>query len=317
MVPSGRLSKFARPGSRPAAAPGTSAQRWHSRLLLHLAGALLEEGAHAFLGRLVALRDRGTSATRRTGRRSATGRRCAAAPAPPRSSTAARCRQSWRPARSPWRSPCRRPPRTATGRGARPPASSTRPVSIMSVMVAADQPRHARRTAAADEDAALAFRQAVAECSRRRGCGGARQLQPAADHRATAAPPPPARDRTGWRPSRRASCAVHDAATLRSVSSEIEPGAEMLARAAPAPPPLDLRRQRDERAVRLRDQRVVDGVALGRPVQPDVRDGAGELDRQQVERGERAGGGGRSSGSWWVSRIWFEVLTSSRHLPMG
>jgi hypothetical protein len=63
---------------------------------------------------------------------------------------------------------------------------------------------------------------------------------------------------------------------------EVEAGAEVLALPAQHRHP-DLRRQVGEGGVDLPDQRVADGVALGRAVQPHMRDRAVEGDAKQVE----------------------------------
>ena len=71
---------------------------------------------------------------------------------------------------------------------------------------------------------------------------------------------------------------------------QVEPGAEMLALAAQHHRP-HFGRQVDEGGLQLRDQGVVDGVALGRAHQPHMRQRDSQLDAQQVQRGEQAGGG--------------------------
>ena len=72
----------------------------------------------------------------------------------------------------------------------------------------ADQARHAHRAAAADEDAALAFGQAVVgRCPRRRGCGSSTPARARRRPPRRAARRPPARGRTGSRRTRHATCA--------------------------------------------------------------------------------------------------------------
>ena len=44
--------------------------------------------------------------------------------------------------------------------------------------------------------------------------------------------------------------------------------------------------------MQLRDERVVDGVALGRPVQSDVQDRASLLEAKQVRRADGCAGSG-------------------------
>jgi len=72
---------------------------------------------------------------------------------------------------------------------------------------------------------------------------------------------------------------------------QVEPGTEMITRAA------DHHRlhrlgQVQKRGVDLADQRVADGVALGRAVQPHMGHRVGLADLQQVQRGQHAGDGG-------------------------
>ena len=159
----------------------------------------------------------------------------------------------------------------------------------------ADQARHARRAAAADEDAALAFGQAVvgaalgdADVARARRAP-ARRRPPR-----RAAPPPPARGRTAPRRTRHATCAsaARLRATLRSDSSDRSSPAQKC-----SPSPLSTTRARrvgqvDEgRSMQLQDQRVVDGVALGRAVQAQVQHGTVALGCAAAAR-RQAGGRG-------------------------
>ena len=156
----------------------------------------------------------------------------------------------------------------------------------------ADQARDARRAAAADEEAPLAFGQAV----ERARLGDAhvargRELEAAADDRAVQH-----RDHRHLAeldllergvPRARMDDAFGDAAL--GDLGEVEAGAEVIALAAHDDRARRLR-QVDEGGVQLRDQRVADGVALGRPVEPHVQHGAARFDAQQVER---AAGGAR------------------------
>ena len=169
----------------------------------------------------------------------------------------------------------------------------------------ADQARDPRRAAAADEEAALAFGQAV-EGARLGDAhvAGARQLQAAADHGAV-------QDRDHRHPAeldlverRMPGARMQDAfgdAALRELG-EVEAGAEVLALAAEHDRAHGFG-QVDEGGVQLRHQRVVDRVALGRAIQAQVQHGAPFLDAQQVERPEERRRGRCGACHWLVSII--------------
>ena len=157
----------------------------------------------------------------------------------------------------------------------------------------ADQARDARRAAAADEEAALAFGQAVERA--RLGdadVAGRGELEAAADDRAVQHRD----DRHAAEldllergvPRARMDDAFGDAAL--GDLGEVEAGAEVIAFAAQ-----DDRARRlgqvDEGRVQLRDERIADGVALLRPVQAHVQHRARRLDVQQVERLQDGGKG--------------------------
>ena len=71
---------------------------------------------------------------------------------------------------------------------------------------------------------------------------------------------------------------------------QIEPGAEVIALAAQHHRSR-LVGQAGEDGLQLRDQFVVQRIALGRPIEAHVRDGVAVFDAQQIEHSELADGG--------------------------
>jgi len=155
----------------------------------------------------------------------------------------------------------------------------------------ANQPRQPYRAAAADEDAALAFRQR--EIGRgfgdaNMGCAG--KLQPAADHRAL----------EGRNHGHVAilNAVEHSVPHLRVQQSaggvtlgqlgEIKPGGEMIADAMDDDRADTLRQRRKAVADGLNDA-VIERIALGRAVQPYGQDLVGPLDLEQRIRFRNCG----------------------------
>jgi hypothetical protein len=92
-------------------------------------------------------------------------------------------------------------------------------------------------------------------------------------------------------------------ATLRSDSSErSRAGAEVAALAAQHDR-ARFGRQAGERGLQLRDQGVIERVALDRSIEPHMGDGAGMLDAQQVERGQCAGRGDGGFGHGGIGHL--------------
>jgi hypothetical protein len=153
----------------------------------------------------------------------------------------------------------------------------------------ADQARQAGRAAAADEQAAWPFRQGIEGAALRHpDVRRTRQLQPAADHRACSTAITGTRPNWTWS---NAACQAREcsmpSATLRSLSSgQVEPGAEVLALAAQHDDPHRLG-QADQAACSSAISASLNRIALGRPVQTQLGDGALHHDAED--------GGGRAA----------------------
>ena len=237
--------------------------------------------AAAFLGRRRRPARSRPSATPRTGRRSATGRRCAAAPASTAKLDSGALPAILRASSSPGetRAVGHHVLRQAAAL-ALPAASSTRPVSIMSVMVATPCRRGTRAEPPPPTKMPRWPRAGRSRCSpRRRGCG---ELLASSSPPPTTAPCSTAT--TGTRPNWMASIAACHCASARcprhaallssdrsSPAQKCSPAAEHHRTVLPAA----------LNACAAADQRVVDGVALGRagsagwPAAPASRSSAG------------------------------------------